>query len=229
MSDLGTLFAEDYYGAKWKVDYGKVRAITWSAENSLLQLPGGEFVGATDSLDNYLGEISKAFQIWGDSIKSIRFNQTSSGNLADITIAATDVDGPGGLKGYWNSSWDDNKNIIEGTIMFDGEDINDGWLLTTAMHEIGNILGLGDLPDSSQCKSVQEDPFPEQFDAAELWDYDKYLIDQVYPSLNSFALAQAQTDGPQPESSAETAISPETSQELISQVNVIIGSRKKIN
>ena len=50
------------------------------------------------------------------------------------------------------------------------------------MHEVGNILGLGDLADSTQYKSVQEDPFPERFSSNELWNYDKYLINQVYPN-----------------------------------------------
>ena len=63
---------------------------------------------------------------------------------------------------------------------YNAVDLNNGWLLTTAMHEIGNILGLGDLPESSQYKSVQEDPFPEYFIGNQLWDYDADLIGQIY-------------------------------------------------
>ena len=180
--NLESLFYDDFYGAKWKVNNGEVRTITWSPVGNSLKLPSGEYVSVTASLDNYLDEIRKAFQIWDDAIEGIKFLETNSGNSADVAIAATDIDGHGGNYGYWNYNFDGNKHITEGTIGFDNYDLNNGWLLTTAMHEVGNILGLGDLADSTQYKSVQEDPFPERFSGNELWNYDKYLINQVYPN-----------------------------------------------
>lgn len=183
-ANLQSLFYDDYFGVKWQVSENTVRTITWSSVNDSLVLPSGEFVSASTSLDDFLGDIRKAFQVWDDAIESIAFAETNSGNAADVTIAATDIDGIGGLYGYWNSIWDANNNITEGAIQFDAVDLNNGWLLTTAMHEIGNILGLGDLPESSQYKSVQEDPFPEYFIGNQLWEYDADLIGQIYPTVS---------------------------------------------
>ena len=185
MIDLDSIFYEDFYDAKWSTNAGEVRSITWSAEDNRLKLPGGDYVLATESLDNYLVNIRKAFKVWDNAIESIAFEEKNIGNSADITIAATDIDGSGGINGYWNYALDSNRNIIEATIRFDSSDLNNGWLLTTAMHEIGNVLGLGDLSDSNQYKSVQEDPFPKKFKGRKLWEYDKTLIDQIYTNTGN--------------------------------------------
>ena len=179
--DLDSLFYEDFYGATWEINTGEIRTITWSTEDNALQLPSGNYDTVTASLDNYIDDIRKAFEIWDDAIESISFLETDSGNSADVTIAATDIDGFEGIYGYWNYNWDENKHITEGTIRFDRYDLNNGWLLTTAMHEIGNILGLGDLPGSNQYTSVQEDPFPQMFNVNQLWVFDQQLIDILYP------------------------------------------------
>ena len=181
-ANLEFLFYDDFTGAKWQVD-DEIREITWSTVTNSLKLPSGKYVGVTASLEDYLGQIRKAFEVWDHAIESIKFVETNDGNSADVTIAATDIDGYGGLNGYWNYNWDGNKHILEGTIQFDRLDLNDGWFLTTAMHEIGNILGLGDLAVSGNYKSVQEDPFPRKFNANNLWAYDKHLILQVYPKI----------------------------------------------
>ena len=179
--DLDSLFYEDFYGATWEINTGEIRTITWSTEDYELQLPSGDYDTVTASLDNYIDDIRKAFEIWDDAIESISFVETSSGNSADVTIAATDIDGFEGIYGYWNYNWDENKHITEGTIRFDRYDLNNGWLLTTAMHEIGNILGLGDLPKSNKYTSVQEDPFPQMFNMNQLLDFDQQMIDILYP------------------------------------------------
>ena len=126
--NLESLFYDDFYGAKWQVNNGEVRTITWSPVGNSLKLPSGEYVSVTASLDNYLVEIRKAFQIWDDAIEGIKFLETNSGNSADVAIAATDIDGHGGNYGYWNYNFDGNKHITEGTIGFDNYDLNDGWL-----------------------------------------------------------------------------------------------------
>ena len=177
--NLENLFYEDFYGAKWKVNVGEVRTLTWSAVNDSLRLPHGHYESVTASLDNYLGDIRKAFQVWDDAIESIKFLETTTGNSADITIAATDL---GGFYGYWNYNWDSNKYITKSTIRFNRHYLDNGWILTTAMHEIGNILGLGDLRVSSQYTSVQEDPLPQKFNGNQLWDFDQQMISTLYPS-----------------------------------------------
>ena len=56
-------------------------------------------------------------------------------------------------------------------------------LLTITLHEIGNVLGLGDIKPSKRLKSILEDPLPVKFDDNELWDFDKQLIKQVYDDI----------------------------------------------
>ena len=179
--NLDTLFFEDYFGASWEVDEGEIRQITWSTEDYSLRLPGGNYEGVTESLDNYIHIIRRAFNIWDKAIESIKFVETNLGNSANVTVAATSIDGNSGTLAYWNYLIVGNNYINEATIRFDDSDLNSGMLVTTAMHEIGNILGLGDLRSSTEYMSVQEDPILHKFDANELWDFDKQMIDLVYP------------------------------------------------
>ena len=143
--DLASLFYEDFYGATWEINTGEIRTITWSTEDYALQLPSGNYETVTASLDAYVGDIRKAFEIWDEEIEGIDFVEINDGNSADVTIAATSIDGQGGAAGYWNYNWDGDKCMLKATIRFDDADLADGAILTTAMHEIGNMLGLGDL------------------------------------------------------------------------------------
>ena len=56
----------------------------------------------TASLDIYIDDIRAAFNIGGEAIDSLNFVEVNGGNLADVMIAATPVDGIGGINGYWN-------------------------------------------------------------------------------------------------------------------------------
>ena len=179
--NLNTLFYEDFYGASWAITTNAIRTITWSNEDYALQLPSGNYETVTASLDAYIGDIRKAFEIWDEEIEGIDFVETNDGNSADVTIAATSIDGPGGAAGYWNYNWDGDKYILKATIRFDDVDLADGAVLTAAMREIGNILGLGDLRVSSDYMSVQEDPFPLDFSGNDLWDFDVEIINTLYP------------------------------------------------
>ena len=198
--NIESISYNDYHGAKWQVNDDDVSAITWSTASNSLELPNGDYISVTASLSYYTCEIRRAFQIWDDAIDCMEFEETNSGNSANVTIAATDIDGIENTYDVWISSWDGNKHIIKGTIQFDSRDLNNVWMLTTAMHWVGNILGLGDLVNSTQYQSVQKDPFPEKFISNELWDYDKYLINQVYPDTEPVSSAPE----PEPIKSAPT-------------------------
>ena len=193
--NLENIFYEDFYGATWEVNDSEVRTITWSTVSNILELPNGEYVDVTASIDGYIDEIRKAFNIWDNAIASIDFVETSSGNSADVAIAATDGDGKGGIYGYWNYNWDSNMYITESTIRFDRMDLDNGWIMTTAMHEIGNILGLGDLYESNRYQSVQEDPFPGMFNGDQLWDFDQQMIDILYPDFGMNSSQDMDGDG----------------------------------
>ena len=183
--NLDSLFFEDYYGTSWAISSGEIRRITWSREDYEIHLPGGDKDTATVSLDNYIGNIRSAFEIWDKDIESINFVETSRGNLADVTVSITDLSGQGlgDPLAYWNYSRDSEQSITKAAIRFDESHLGDGYFMTIAMHEIGNILGLGDLRASSEYMSVQEDPISEKFYSDQLWDFDSQMINELYPNL----------------------------------------------
>ena len=177
--NLDSIFYEDYFGIKWKIRSSETRQLTWSIKDY------GEW--DTDLTALQIDKIKKAFEIWDYAIESIDFVALDyNDRSADITISSFSVDGPSLNFAFWGCDYDENMHINYATIVFDsddfyGNDLNNKYFLLTAMHEIGNILGLGDLAPSDEYRSVQEDPFPEQFAGDELWDFDKRMIDILYP------------------------------------------------
>ena len=176
--NLDSLFYEDYYHASWSLAQGGIRRITWSTVDDRIRLPNVNYANVTASLDSHISIIRKAFDIWDKAIDDIRFVKINTGNSADITVAATNLSS----SGYWSYLWDSDKKIKEATIQFNDTRLEANHLLTTAMHEIGNILGLGDLHESGEYKSVQEDPFPEYFYGDQLWEFDEQMINTIYPN-----------------------------------------------
>ena len=170
--DLDSIFYEDFYGAKWQTLPGQIRALKWSIED----------YGATDTglTASHISSIQSAFEIWDDAIESIKFIELPSNSTADITLSAFYVDGPESIFAEWSYDFNEDMHITYATIGFDSDDLNNGYLFTTAMHEIGNILGLGDLAVSDDYRSVQEDPFPEVFTGNMLWDFDRRMINSLY-------------------------------------------------
>ena len=177
--NLDSIFYEDYLGVKWETRPGEIRQLTWSIKDY------GEW--DTDLTALQIAKIKKAFGIWDYAIEGIDFAELDyNDRSADITISSFSVDGPGLNFAYWGCDYDENMHINYATIVFDSSDfdgnkLNNEYFLLTAMHEIGNILGLGDLVPSDEYRSVQEDPFPEQFTGETLWDFDERMIDALYP------------------------------------------------
>jgi len=177
--NLDSIFYEDYLGVKWETRPGEIRQLTWSIKDY------GEW--DTDLTALQIAKIKKAFGIWDYAIEGIDFAELDyNDRSADITISSFPVDGPSLNFAFWGCDYDENMHINYAIIVFDsddfdGNDLNNEYFLLTAMHEIGNILGLGDLAPSDEYRSVQEDPFPEQFTGYELWDFDKRMIDILYP------------------------------------------------
>ncbi|MEM1429364.1 MAG: DUF4214 domain-containing protein [Pseudomonadota bacterium] len=175
---LADLFYSDYFGVRW-ADPGETRVVTWSTTNGTLDVPGQPDVAATRDAAPYMAAFERAFQLWDEALSSVAFRYTDEGNRADITLAITDLGGRGGTWGFWNSSWT-NERVTTATIQFDEADIDRISVTTIALHEIGNVLGLGDIRPSSSYRSVQEDPIPESFSGDRLWDDDIALIRRVY-------------------------------------------------
>lgn len=178
---LGVLFYSDYFEARW-TQPGSFRILTWSTVDDVLALswPQGQTANAVQSAAPYEAIFQRAFDLWDAALDTISFERTDQGNAADIAIAITDIDGAGGADGYWTGRWDGNRIFISTTIQFEPDGIANGDLLTTALHEIGNILGLGDIHPNPSIRSVQEDPFPEFFQGDRIWADDATYIRALY-------------------------------------------------
>lgn len=173
--DFDTVFFEDYFGTKWAFP-GERKTITWSTVDTVLNLPfGGGTVDAAASTAPYMQVYQTAFNLWDEALESIDFQHTNSGNAADITLAITDIDGTAGTLATWNMVWF-FPIAVKATIRFDYGDIGVEDLLTLTLHEIGNVLGLGDIHPSLGLQSVQRDPYTENFNGTELWQADLDMI-----------------------------------------------------
>jgi Ca2+-binding RTX toxin-like protein len=175
-----TLFYDDYNGISWSIP-GEIVTVTWSTVDDVLDLawPSGSTVSVVAPAAPYIAIFQQAFELWDTALATLNFEYTDEGNGADVTLAITDIDGSGGLFGYWSGAWNGNDIWTRATIQFDVSDIGVS-LLTTALHEIGNILGLGDIRPTPDFQSVQEDPFPDSFSGASLWQFDLDMIRAYY-------------------------------------------------
>ncbi|MEM9903003.1 MAG: DUF4214 domain-containing protein [Pseudomonadota bacterium] len=189
---LDDLFYEDYFGVRWTAP-GESRTITWSWTNDILDIPNRADRDAVRDITPYLTEIETAFTLWDAALDTVTFQRVDggpgAGNAADVTVAITDLGGRGGNWAFWNSRWV-NDVIQRGTIQFDVADIDQISVLTIAMHEVGNILGLGDILPSSAYRSVQEDPIPDTFTGTTLWADDVGLIRRYYDEPEDAPLAE---------------------------------------
>lgn len=185
------LFYTDYFGFTWTTP-GTPLTITWSVVDDTLELPfpAGATVPVVGDPIPHIPIFSQAFGLWDAALTDISFVYTTDGNAADVTLAITDIDGPGGIYGVWRAGTSDGILFDRATIEFDPFDIVGGDLLTTALHEIGNVLGLGDIIPDDTIQSVQEDPFPEDFVGTTLSSDDLAIIQALYGQI---PLPQGQT------------------------------------
>ena len=183
LSEYNTFFKSEYSNSKWTKPN-----IMWRYVEDVITLPNGTVEKVYPLTKPIINIFQKAFSIWNKSIDSISLIQTNSDDKkADITIGISDK-----IKtsGYWNfkiKKMGSGKVIKRAVIRINKKylkDINSyKGLLTITLHEIGNVLGLGDIKPSKRLKSILEDPLPVKFDENELWDFDKQLIKQVYDDI----------------------------------------------
>jgi len=179
-SNFNELFFEDYCGTKWNKSN-----ITWSIVDDRLYLPKhpkGNYVDVINISNNLekVKLIEKAFNLWDDALSSITFSYTDNGNDADITVGIVKSNQISS-DGRWNYIYNQNNNITNSCIRVIDRNSED-WFLTTMLHEIGNVLGLGDIKPRKDIQSIQEDPFPKKFpvSAESLWNFDVRMIKYLY-------------------------------------------------
>jgi hypothetical protein len=156
--NFSKIFYDDYYpGTLWtKSNYIK---IYWTDKDSSLPVYGTSGVSAKSFSDNQLAIAKSAFADWGSVLNNVDFEYTTDANKAQIFTGWTSIS----TWGYWTSSW---SNFIRYTATLE---LNSKLELTslsssanlkhTLLHEIGNILGLGDILQSEKITSVMTDPF----------------------------------------------------------------------
>ena len=181
--DFRELFYTDYYGVKWS-ENGKNTTIHWMAISNQMNIPGEnhgpvQVIPVSNEVQNLYID---AFKLWDDALDTVEIEKTETDSEADISIGIV-ADLPFGADGQWNAVWSNNI-FSEATIRIHSDILSEPHFLTTILHEIGNVLGLGDIKPNNAIRSVQEDPFPEIFNSKSLWRDDVAMIKQLYAENN---------------------------------------------
>jgi hypothetical protein len=179
--NFSEVFYDDYYPNTPWASKGQKRLITWSSSATLIN---DEYVNRAFTLQE-IDWLKTAISTWDVHLDSIEFSYIQS-QSADLVIGfvplVSAVNQPGAY-GYWNAWWDANKIRYRGTIKLKSGssflDSKEGFI-HAVQHEVGNILGLGDIRPNSSIESVQEDPWQAPFGPTTLSDYDVGLVRQMY-------------------------------------------------
>ena len=176
-----SLFFEEYYGTKWDNRNG-IRNITWSANASVIH---DESVTRSFTLEE-LDWIRNAFQSWDDALDSVKFTEPPQSAQAEIVIGYVTLISAAnqpGATGYWNAWWNDNwrnratiKLKVGNTSWFSVK----SQFIHAVQHELGNVLGLGDIKPTNEFASTQEDSWQPPYGPVPLNDYDTGMIRQLY-------------------------------------------------
>jgi hypothetical protein len=182
--DFRELFYTDYYGVKWS-ENGKNTTIHWMAISNQMNIPGENYgpvqvIPVSNEVQNLYQD---AFELWDDALDTVEIEKTETDSEADISIGLV-ADLPFGADGQWNAVWSNNI-FLEATIRIHSDILSEPHFFTTILHEIGNVLGLGDIKPNNATRSVQEDPFPEVFNSKSLWRDDVVMIKQLYAENNN--------------------------------------------
>ena len=174
--DFSSIFFEDYYPNKKWTAVGQTKTITWSLNAGVVS---DEVVTRKFSL-NEVEWIKTAIKSWDDVLNSISFQQTDN-EVAELLIGYVPLTSNTNAA-YWNAWWlGDIRN--RATIRLKSTEkffqTKDGFI-HGLQHELGNVLGLGDIKPSDGIQSVLEDPWQIPYGQVPLRDYDIGLIRQMY-------------------------------------------------
>ena len=180
--DFSSIFFEDYYPNKKWTAVGQTKTITWSLNAGVVS---DEVVTRKFSL-NEVEWVKTAIKSWDDVLNSISFQQTDN-EVADLLIGWVPLTSGTNTSNYetyayWNSSWVGdirNKSTIRMKQTANILQTKEGFI-HVLQHELGNVLGVGDIKPSSAFQSVLEDPIQVRSEQIPLSDYDIGLIRQMY-------------------------------------------------
>lgn len=170
--NFSSLFYEDYYpGTRW----GN-KEITWSYNSP--QINGKPIARIVSDVEAEW--IRQSIKSWDDALDTVSFKEISNYENAEINIGFTQLSN--NFSGYWNAWWQNNvrhKAYIQINSL-DQKIVTEDRFIHTVQHEVGNVLGLGDIQRSGDIISVLEDPFEFPFGSKRLSDFDTGLVRQLY-------------------------------------------------
>ena len=177
--NIDKFFYDDYYkGSKWGLVNGK-REITYSISPSYIS---GEKVSRPFTY-NEAKLIARAIRAWDITLDNISFKQVS-GEKADLVIGITPMSSIADYNfGYWKSEWDENLLRRDASISIrEGNPFlkSDERFTHIILHEVGNVLGLGDVTPNSDFNSPLEDPWQEPYGSIPLEIINYKLIRSLY-------------------------------------------------
>jgi len=175
-----SIFFDDYYPRTVWARADEKKVVYWTDQNPTINGKSSSPLSGEE-----LRIAVSAFSDWDKELNSIEFIYTPLFLSADISVGWTNLDNS--YWGYWTSSWRDyvrytgtlelNKNLRESSFSLSIEKN----LKHTLLHEIGNLLGLGDISRDSNISSVLTDPFTV---TGELSEDDKYFVKLLYSEVN---------------------------------------------
>ena len=196
--DFINLFYEDYKpGASW-VEEGGSKTIRWTTSGSGIT---AEAVSRAMTPDEIIW-LREAIQSWDEASTSISFEESTdgSGELWFGWLPAQKISGGNTATwSAWNALTGDVGIRNRAMIRFgDGKSfLNEkNGFIHAARHEIGNVLGLGDIRPSTAFFSVMEDPWQPPYGNLHLDDFDYRLIRQLYGESTCPSTWKSQTSVP---------------------------------
>jgi len=196
--DFRTLFYDDYYpGTIWALP-GQSKEISWTIESQVINDESVE-----RNFNSQEKEWAKlAISSWDERLDTISFRQISGAN-ADLAIgyvALISAANQPGATGYWNAWWTNNirnRATIKLKVSSAFLQTREGFI-HALQHEIGNVLGLGDIKPSDDFESTQEDPWQKPFGITPLGDFDSGMIRQLYGESTCPSTWKSQSPSPAP-------------------------------
>lgn len=180
--NFSQLFYADYKsGTHWDNSNGGA-TIGWSTQSLLIN---------DEALARPFSEVERdwlriAFKSWDDALDSLAFVEVEPSASPQITIGYVDLTPQRSQLdafGYWNS-WSLEGIRTRATIKLKSSKME--WFshkrqfIHTAQHEIGNVLGLGDISPTESFDSVLEDPWQPPYGRTALSSTDIAIAKQFY-------------------------------------------------
>jgi len=182
------LFIADYStGSTWR-DGSVDLEITWSASMDHIY----DEAVSRPFTQRELGWIRTAVQSWDKALATLSFREVAPAESPQITIGFVTLkssESQSNAMAYWNT-WVANGVRHRATIKLKASAAQ--WFSKknqfthTVQHELGNILGLGDLQPNSTFASALEDPWQPPYGKPNLSSLDVAMIRQLYGEPNCF-------------------------------------------